>query len=186
MQRRVDPFRVLNFFLPGTRVPEWFTNRNVGDCVRLELPQPWSYRKFKGFATCAVFAPHNPKGNQGRLLEISYLVRSFNDAFVCGSSIETRIFPNETRHYESDQVWLLYMVPRPRWERRWENAKDYIEVTFSISKICCEIKECGVRLIYEEDEAESSSRITEWLPDSVGNNDTDSSAFHLDHIESAV
>ncbi|KAL8119216.1 hypothetical protein AgCh_016653 [Apium graveolens] len=168
-QRRVDPFRAVNLFLPGTRVPEWFTNRNDGDSLRIELPQPWSYSKFKGFATCAVFSPQNPKGSKGRMIEVSYMVHSLNEAFLCGTAIETRIFPNETRCYESDQVWLSYMVPRPGWEFRWEKAKDYIVVEFEIYGIYCKVKECGVRLIYEENEAESSSRITEWLPNVVEN-----------------
>lgn len=164
-QGRIDPYRALNMFLPGSRVPKWFTNRNMGDCVRLNLPQPWSYRKFKGFAACAVFAPKNPNGSKGRLIEVDYSVRSFNNAFLCGSCIETRIFPNEIRRFESDQVWLSYMIPRLGWEMRWEKAKDYIDVSFDIYGIYCEVKECGVRLIYEEDdEVGSSSRTIEWLP----------------------
>lgn len=175
----------MNLFLPGTRVPEWFTNRNDGDCLRIELPQPWSYSKFKGFATCAVFSPQNPKGSKGRMIEVSYMVHSLNQAFLCGTAIETRIFPNETRCYESDQVWLSYMVPRPGWEFRWEKAKDYIEVEFEIYGIYCKVKECGVRIIYEEDEAESSSRITEWLPHAVENNEKINSV-HLDSIDMKV
>lgn len=83
----------------------------------------------------------------------------------CGSCIETRMFPDETRHFESDQVWSSYMIPRMSWEYRWESAKDFIDVTFEIYGIYYEVKECGVRLIYEEDEVESSSKLLEWLPD---------------------
>lgn len=182
MQLRVDPHRSVDVFLPGKRVPEWFTHKNAGDRISLDLPQPWSFRKFKGFATCAVFAPLNPNGSKARLIEVSYSVRSLNDVFLCGTGVETECFPNETRCYESDQVWLSYIVPTLDWEMRWEMAKDNIEVEFEIWGICCDVKECGVRLIYDDDdEVESSSRITEWLPHSDEYNDKISSVLHSDH-----
>lgn len=164
LQGRIDPYTALNMFLPGSRVPKWFTNHNEGDFIKLDLPQPWSFRNFKGFAACAVFSPYNPNGSKGRDIEVGYYVSSFNDAFLCGIMIETCNFPNEIRRFGSDQVWLSYVVPRQGWEDKWENAKDYIEVSFEIHGICCDVKECGVRLIYEEDEEfESSSRMIEWL-----------------------
>ncbi|KAL8119219.1 hypothetical protein AgCh_016656 [Apium graveolens] len=189
-QLRVDPHRSMDLFLPEERVPEWFTRKNAGARLSLDLPQPWSFRKFKRFATCAVFTPLNPNGSKGTLIEISYSLQSLNDVCLCGTGVETEFFPNETRCYESDQVfffllmesdqvWLSYIVPTLDWEKRWEMAKDSIEVEFEIWGICCDRKECVVRLVYDEDEVESSSRITEWLPHSDENNDKSSSVVHI-------
>lgn len=85
-------------------------------------------QSFIGFATCVVFAPLNSNGSKGRLIEVSYCVQTLNDVILYGTGIETQFFPNETRCYESDQVWLSYMVPTPDWEMRCEIEKDDIEV----------------------------------------------------------
>ncbi|GJU21045.1 NB-ARC domains-containing protein [Tanacetum coccineum] len=36
----------------GNSIPEWFTNKSMGNHVKVELPSDWCYDKFRGFGTC--------------------------------------------------------------------------------------------------------------------------------------
>nr|GMD68760.1 TMV resistance protein N-like [Ipomoea batatas] len=39
---------------PGAVIPEWFTYKNWGPSISVDLPQNWYNNKFMGFAFCAV------------------------------------------------------------------------------------------------------------------------------------
>ncbi|KAJ4723402.1 Disease resistance protein [Melia azedarach] len=72
-----------NICLPGSRIPEWFSNQSSGSSITIQLPQLCCNRSFIGFALCVVLA--------------------FEDAFgsgyfgvICRYSFETK----------KDDIWL--------------------------------------------------------------------------------
>ncbi|KAJ4723404.1 Disease resistance protein (TIR-NBS-LRR class) family [Melia azedarach] len=42
--------------LPGSRIPEWFSNQSLGPSITIQLPQLCSNRSFIGFALCVIIA----------------------------------------------------------------------------------------------------------------------------------
>nr|GEU32208.1 hypothetical protein [Tanacetum cinerariifolium] len=138
----------------GNSMPEWFTNRSTENHLNIELPSDWCYdknfwgddKKFRGYATCVVFKctkPHKLKG---------CFVKNFD-----GASLTTiHYFPNLTSDYlkdvvigilESYMIWLHYN----RDTLGWKEAKNFVKFCFEYDNECVEVKECGVRLIRDED-----------------------------------
>ncbi|XP_076959680.1 disease resistance protein RUN1-like isoform X2 [Bidens hawaiensis] len=141
---RIDVYEEVNIFLPGSRIPGWFSNENDGDIITLELPPHWCYQKLKGVATCAVITPVN-NSNESTYSEISCSVKNLHGDLVAGVSLLATDDPN----IGSDQIWMWYKRSNPRWRK----PDDQFKVSFVCVGINCKVKKCGVKLIFEEDES---------------------------------
>ncbi|GJS64181.1 NB-ARC domains-containing protein [Tanacetum coccineum] len=141
---------------------DWFTNRSLGENhVKLELPSDWCYDKFRGFGTCVVFKCKKPFSTfEG------YSVKNFDGA----SLIPNNYFPEVFKEFlkrevigtqDSYMIWLHYT--RGRWG--WQEAKNFVSFCFAENNEDVEVKECGVRLIYDEDiQQEADIRMLQDLP----------------------
>ncbi|PWA81671.1 NB-ARC domains-containing protein [Artemisia annua] len=132
----------------GNSIPEWFKNRSTENHVKVELPSDWCFNKFKGFGTCVVFKCKKPRKIKG------YTVKNFDGTFVVKSLgnyylilidnyIENAVIGNK----DSYMIWLHYTLDT--W--RWKEAKHFVTFCFEENNEDVEVKECGVRLICDED-----------------------------------
>ncbi|GKA49899.1 hypothetical protein Tco_0742972 [Tanacetum coccineum] len=135
-------------------IPEWFTNKSMGNHVKVELPSDWCYDTFRGFGTCVVFK------RKIRRKSIRYSIKNFD-----GSSLGGRYIEGEPISInESYMVWLHYT-----WNTsEWKEAKNV--VTFCLNEDNdVEVKEFGARLICDGDLEQdvTNSIITWWVHDFV-------------------
>ncbi|PWA70606.1 Leucine-rich repeat-containing protein [Artemisia annua] len=136
----------LNIVYHGNSIPEWFTNRSSENHVKVELPSDWCYDKFRGYGTCVVFKCKKPGNFKG------YSVKNFDGA----SLISGGYFPYVLDKFLKDEVieiqesymiWFHYT-----WDiRKWKEAYNFVTFCFEESNEGYEVKECGVRLICDED-----------------------------------
>ncbi|GJY89848.1 NB-ARC domains-containing protein [Tanacetum coccineum] len=132
----------------GNSMPGWFTNRSMGNHVKVELPSDWSYdTNFRGYAACVVFKCKKPFN-----IYAGISLKNFD-----GASITKGYFPFVFKEFlkrevvgtqDSYMIWLSYSKDT----REWKEAKNF--VTFSVfeeDNEDVEVKECGVRLICDED-----------------------------------
>ncbi|GJV83974.1 NB-ARC domains-containing protein [Tanacetum coccineum] len=142
-----NPYFSLDILYFGNSMPEWFTNRSMENHVKVELPSDWCWSKFRGYETCVVFKckkpfsklkGHSVKNFDGASLKppdyYSYVIESFLKREVIGIN-------------ESYMIWLHYT--RFTWE--WKEAKNFVTFSFEENNEDVEVKEFGVRLIYDED-----------------------------------
>ncbi|GKD35520.1 NB-ARC domains-containing protein [Tanacetum coccineum] len=128
----------------GNSIPEWFTNKSMGNNVKVELPSDWCINKFRGFGTCVVFKRKKP------FEFIRYDVKNFDGAFLGKFShcYENYFRYKPIRINESYMIWLRYTTETSR-EYDWKEVKNF--VTFGSEDEDIEVKEMGVRLVCDED-----------------------------------
>ncbi|GJW63555.1 NB-ARC domains-containing protein [Tanacetum coccineum] len=153
-------YPVFDILYHGNSMPEWFTNRSRENHVKVELPSDWCYHKFRGYGTCVVFKCKKPFNTFEGIS-----VKNFDGASLM---ITRTYFPSDIEEFlkkdvigiqDSYMIWLHYA----RDTREWEEAKNF--VTFSFFEEEVEVKECGVRLICDEDiEQEAESSMLQGLP----------------------
>ncbi|PWA95138.1 disease resistance protein (TIR-NBS-LRR class) family [Artemisia annua] len=130
----------LSIVYPRNSIPEWFTNRSTENHAKVELPSDWCFNKFRGFGTCVVFKckkPHKFKFE-------GYSVKNFGGA----SLSRVDYFPYVSK--ESYIIWLHYR--KNTQGQGWKEAKNFVTFSFfDENKEDVEVKECGARLILDED-----------------------------------
>ncbi|GKF56171.1 hypothetical protein Tco_0166511, partial [Tanacetum coccineum] len=137
----------LDIVYHGNSMPEWFKNRSRENHVKVELPSDWCRSKFRGYETCVVFKCKKPLS-----IFKGYSVKNFDGA----SLIPNNYFPNDLMEFvkrevigiqDSYMIWLHYT----RYTWGWEEAKNFVTFSFFQQNKDVEVKECGVRLICDED-----------------------------------
>ena len=125
--------------VPGSSIPEWFTDQSVGCSVTVELPPHWYTTRLIGLAVCAVFHPNISKGKFGR-----------SAYFSMNESVGFSIDNTASMHFsKAEHIWFGY---RPLYGQVFSRSIDHLEVSFSESIRAGEVvKKCGVRLIFEQD-----------------------------------
>ncbi|PWA47544.1 NB-ARC domains-containing protein [Artemisia annua] len=129
----------------GNSIPDWFTNKSMGNNVKVELPSDWCLDKFKGFGTCVVFKQKNT------LQHVYCYLKNFDGALLQGWCV------NSIEISESYRICLLYT----RDTKVWKYAKNFVKLCFGenydhggcgyfYEDKSIEVKECGVRLICDE------------------------------------
>ncbi|GJW90830.1 NB-ARC domains-containing protein [Tanacetum coccineum] len=151
----------LDIVYHGNSIPEWFTNRSRENQVKVELPSAdWCYNKFRGFGTCVVFECKKPLS-----IFKGYSVKNFDGA----SLIPNNYFPNDLMEFvkrevigiqDSYMIWLHYT----RYTWGWEEAKNFVTFSFFQQNKDVEVKECGVRLICDEDLQQAHLSMLQGLP----------------------
>ncbi|PWA39320.1 Leucine-rich repeat-containing protein [Artemisia annua] len=155
-------FNYLDIVYHGNSMPEWFTNRSRENHVKVELPSDWCYDKFRGFGTCVVFKCKKPFST----FKGYYSVNNFDGASLDPNRYITLLidyyFEKEVIGIQdSYMIWLRYR----RDTRRWEEAKNFVTFCFQENNEDVEVKQCGVRLICDEDiEQEADLSMLQGLP----------------------
>ncbi|XP_040371413.1 disease resistance protein RPV1 isoform X2 [Rosa chinensis] len=158
--------------IPGSNILEWFSHQSVGCSVSVSLPAHWNNSRVLGFALCAVFVLHEH-------LQVDKLYidefKTFNAThhLVCCLKLDGRElevygrqpafrFSEEFCKVKSDHLWLFY-VSRDKYfgTEWWRNSCSQFEFLFETRGPGLKVKECGVRLIYEQDVQELNKTTTQ-------------------------
>ncbi|PRQ55264.1 putative toll-like receptor, P-loop containing nucleoside triphosphate hydrolase [Rosa chinensis] len=157
--------------IPGSNIPEWFSHQSVGCSVSVSLPAHWNNSRVLGFALCAVFVLHeHHRVNELYIDEF----KTFNAThhLVCCLKLDGRElevygrqpafrFSEEFCKVKSDHLWLFYVSHDKYFgTERWHNSCSQFEFLFETRGPGLKVKECGVRLIYEQDVQELNRTTT--------------------------
>ena len=159
------PINEYRAIVPGSRIPEWFNHQNVGCSVNIEFPPHWYNTKLMGLDFCVVLnfeAIHLYKSGM-MIAEPSdfLLVCYLNDDYYVGTDCASLyISPEGPRSIESEHTFVWYrslagLESRAgNWFRKLSNT---VVASFELMGSDGEVKKCGVRLVYEEDEKDGGS-----------------------------
>ncbi|ONH89962.1 hypothetical protein PRUPE_8G026700 [Prunus persica] len=155
---------IFGIVIPGSEIPEWFNNQNVGDSVIETLPSQDSNSKWVGFAFCALFLPAQEISATG--------TRHYLIDFRCLYDLNTLAGPVYVMGTDdvvlSDHLWLFllsrhhfFREPSGRHGAYWrEKCRDH-KIRFHFEarssqgeKTWVKVKKCGVRALYEQDAEE--------------------------------
>ena len=155
MQGIPTPHNEYNAFVPGSRIPEWFRHQSVGCSVNIVLPPHWYNTKLMGMAFCVVFKGAMD-GYHGTEASHFGLVCYLNDDFYVHTSLNSMHAPPEgSRFIESDHTLFGYesLAGLEICEGNWfRKLSGNMVASFELTGSDGEVKKCGVRLVYEEDE----------------------------------
>ncbi|KAL5845582.1 hypothetical protein ACOSQ3_009106 [Xanthoceras sorbifolium] len=161
----------VNFCFPGNEIPEWFNHQNWGSRVKIDLPLHWCSTKFLGFALCIVAAFDDCKYSNFFFNCKCYFLTKDGELHEIDCDIEYRGFNGTRGFLESDHMFLLYahglyaVVQRDDGEHNLSIYSSCQEALFEFSIVDinrqpipnCKIKECGVHLLYVEEESTPKS-----------------------------
>ncbi|PRQ55268.1 hypothetical protein RchiOBHm_Chr1g0322701 [Rosa chinensis] len=148
--------------IPGSNIPEWFSHRSVGCSLSVYLPAHWNNSRLMGFALCAIFVLHKHH-LVDKLCRDEFKNFNATHHLVCCLKLDGRKlevygkqpafrFSEEFCQVKSDHLWLFYVSRDkyfgPEW---WHNSCSQLEFLFKTRGPSLKVKECGVRLIYEQD-----------------------------------
>ncbi|CAL8082713.1 unnamed protein product [Prunus armeniaca] len=151
-----------NIVIPGSEIPDWFSNQRVGDSLMVEWPPHLCNSKWMGFVLCAVFGAQE---NPAALLEFDSFGRHPCGILcyleIAGSYQLSFPIPDEVYHsvghVASDHLWLLYFSRKyHRCENFLKDNCSQVEVLFKPfcsvrNNTCLKLKKCGIHLVYGED-----------------------------------
>nr|GFA11381.1 hypothetical protein [Tanacetum cinerariifolium] len=140
----------MNIIYQGNSIPEWFTNKSMGNQVKVELPSDWCFNKIRGYGSCVVF-------RRKKLRElIGYSIKNFNGACLedCFPYFLEEYFKGKPiRINEPYMIWLHY-------QRGWMRARNFVKFCFEENNEDVEVKECGARLIFDEDREQDVTNLS--------------------------
>ncbi|GJV06497.1 NB-ARC domains-containing protein [Tanacetum coccineum] len=166
-------FKYLDIVYHGNGMPEWFTNRSRENHVKVELPSNWSYdENFRRHGFCVVFKCKKPHKLEGYSVKnfrgyATYVVFKCKKPFMKlkgysvknfdGGSIEEHYCLGDLKEFlkrevigtqDSYMIWLHYT----NFTWVWKEENNFVTFSFfEENNEDYEVKECGVRLICDED-----------------------------------
>ncbi|KAM5551817.1 hypothetical protein ABKV19_026596 [Rosa sericea] len=158
--------------IPGSNIPKWFSHQSVGCSVSVSLPAHWNNSQVLGFALCAVFVLHEQYQDEKLYIDE---FKTFNAThhLVCCLKLDGRElevygrqpafrFSEEFCKVKSDHLWLFYVSGDKYFGTEWwHNSCSQFEFLFETRGPGLKVKECGVRLIYEQDVQELNQTTTQ-------------------------
>ncbi|XP_031280366.1 disease resistance-like protein DSC1 [Pistacia vera] len=149
---------------PGNDIPEWFNFQSTRSSITLELPPGWISENFLGFAMCVVlsFPDHHIVGKDFYVrCECKTKTKDGELKTIFGHLYAWDMFYGGSPDYvKSDHVFLTW-EPRDVWKAIddcYVELHDIDKATFEflVEDFECEVKKCGMHLLYAQDFGESS------------------------------
>ncbi|ONH89970.1 hypothetical protein PRUPE_8G027000 [Prunus persica] len=166
LQESPRSLSLFSIIIPGSEIPEWFSNQTVGDPLIETLPSD-SNSKWVGFAFCALVGPVQEISPTAE--ELIGLERH-SIYFRCLFDLNTPACPGcciGVDDVASDHLWLLLMSrqdvflepngrPGTYWREKCDNKIRFLFYARSNlgEKSVVKVKKCGVRALYEQDAEE--------------------------------
>ncbi|XP_065865755.1 disease resistance protein RPV1-like [Euphorbia lathyris] len=164
---------IFSIFLPGSAVPDWFSQRSDSCSISFEVEAVPGH-KIKGLSLCTVYAYDKLEGG-------GYIDENCAKINNKTAGVKWTYSPN------------FYGMPKPfkamLWLSHWTfgdelEAGDEIDIVVEMAS-GLQVKECGIRLIYEQDQDYGAAKAIEAVePDSSSSlyqkmGDIDMSAYEL-------
>ncbi|XP_062018721.1 TMV resistance protein N-like isoform X1 [Rosa rugosa] len=149
----VHSTRNFSFIGPGNEIPEWYNHQSVGSSVTVELHPGWFSNKWTGFAFCVVFRLLNPLPP---LVKMSIMCSwTANGQSLSSFGLG---FGEEWGLPVLDHTWFTFL-PRVGFFEEWQDIYYQLLISFHfchvdaaiINEEILQVKNCGVRMVYEED-----------------------------------
>ncbi|XP_048435988.1 TMV resistance protein N-like [Pyrus x bretschneideri] len=145
---RIVKFATQNkIVIPGSEIPEWFSNQSVGHSVNVELPPP-SCTNWLGIAFCVVF--EDPKENLANPAAL-HCYSNFEFEFL-SEPFYRKICSNIIGPLVSEHLWVFYL------SREACHHKPFLFETYfggiGVGRVKADlnkVKKCGARLVYKQD-----------------------------------
>lgn len=138
---------ITNIFLPGGKVPGWFSSKSVGSSVSITVPSfSSSNSRIQGLNVCVVYA----------------IDKHWNR-----NALFNTVISNQTKNLKFNYFPVCYGLLKPdeyiTWSSHWKFHKSQMDIgdQLNISLAtdpCFKVKEIGVRLVYDE-QAHSSGDV---------------------------
>jgi hypothetical protein len=139
-------------------IPEWFSSKSRGNFISIPIPPNLTDdKKWKGIAACAVFSVmgHNTSA-------ISFIESGFETCnYLYQCTMETDLFSRQPflfngeeqqRLIRSSSHLLLISYSERFHVPKWVNHPTVVSARFETNNPFMEVQECGIRLVYEEDD----------------------------------
>ncbi|XP_021803953.1 TMV resistance protein N-like [Prunus avium] len=141
-----------NIIIPGSEIPDWFSNQSLGNSVIETLPSEFN-SKWMGFAFCALFEPTYLKQHSKY-----YALHGLSNTFL-GPMIGISV-----HNLASDHLWLLVLSKFSFLGSSMTHENYWMEKCGGPIQFCVGtpygvreetfVKKCGVRILYEQDAEE--------------------------------
>ena len=147
-----------NVVIPGSEISKWFSHRNVGGSVNLQVPSDLLGNKLMGIAVCAVFVfcKHHPL-RKLHIQDYGDYIGTHELQCSVGGFGKGCILWDELGKIESYQLGLQYFSSTRLacWKERLNkvdaNGFSQIEVKFIPFGPGLEVTKCGAHLVSEQD-----------------------------------
>ena len=158
-QERKFFHRRMDIVYHGNIFPQWFTNTSTGNHIQVELPPDFCHNKVRGHAICVVLTPKNSSGRKSYHGTLRYSVKNFDGTYL----LLTHGLFYDSIGIPKQDVMSFCFKKRLNWEL--VEAKSFVSFSFEENDDV-EVKECGVRLVFDEDiqGEETGLSITQDLP----------------------
>ncbi|KAK7272041.1 hypothetical protein RJT34_28395 [Clitoria ternatea] len=154
--------------IPGTLIPSWFNNQNVGDSISIDLSPVMEDPNWIGVTCCTVFVAHDDPTNLRTPPRPRYSYYDFNqdDDAGIGSTIRGKnlwgishlipiLLKKEEVTVDSDHLFILFLTREEFINIVNDvNANDKMEFKTFVPQpqgLHMEVKCCGYRWVFEED-----------------------------------
>ncbi|KAL5778565.1 hypothetical protein ACOSQ2_009302 [Xanthoceras sorbifolium] len=144
---------------PGSEIPNWFEFQSTGSFIIMELSPGWFSKKFVGFALCIIVAIRDHlQDRQGLAIECECKLQSEDgrEHVICGTLWGWPL--NGPECIGSDHMFLgcdYQMYPYDIGISCYTNVVSiHFHIKDTLYYKCvefCEVKKCGVRLMYSQD-----------------------------------
>ena len=140
LQNRPSRSKRFDIILPGYEIPSWFTCQvRESSSISLPLHPNWCTNEWMGFALSVCFDRFGLRTSCIWEIKMNQEGRGFEDVRI------------ETSFMRGYHHWLLYL-PRTYFHTEWHNKLGDIQFSFKeYGERSKEFKQCGVRMVYEQD-----------------------------------
>ncbi|RXH85461.1 hypothetical protein DVH24_009282 [Malus domestica] len=150
----------LKVVIPGSEIPEWFSNQSAGHSINVELPPP-SCTNWLGIAFCVVF--QDPKQNLANPAALCHYDRF--EIWYSDAHFSHRVLINRIGSVASEHLWVFYLR-RYRNQRREDCLQEqclfetyFFDIEGQLKADLNMVKKCGARLVYEQDLKELNQKL---------------------------
>ncbi|XP_057987530.1 disease resistance-like protein DSC1 isoform X1 [Hevea brasiliensis] len=142
---------LISLCLSSSEVPVWFNNQGSGSSLELQLPPCWWNYGWGGFFLSGVFRFHHDQPPSVDTCTVvcdlhAYNLPSEQSLFLCRSKMEIA----QDLCITSDQLWVSFVPPSSITCLDQLKGCNQLKASFFSDQL--EVKNCGLRLIYHEDE----------------------------------
>ncbi|XP_065879958.1 disease resistance-like protein DSC1 isoform X2 [Euphorbia lathyris] len=139
--------RRFDVIVPGTEIPDWFSEQKMGASVTIQLSPDWYNEKFKGLVVCTVlitsqFLRDNPASDIAIYCKLEAI------GYSATSSFKFLIY--KLPYLECDHLWMGFHSRIGFGKQSWLNNCHSLRVSFESSAPGVEIRKCGTRLVYDD------------------------------------
>ncbi|KAF3456171.1 hypothetical protein FNV43_RR00821 [Rhamnella rubrinervis] len=150
LQNPPKPSKRFDIVLPGNEIPSWFTHKVRGSSsTSLPLHPNWCTNKWMGFALSVCFAD---TGGVIYVRSWSWEIKINQEDWGFGH-VHWPVKYVDGTNFKNGHIWLLYLPRDTYFRSKWHEKSGDIQFSFKPTSEFerLEFKECGVRLVYEED-----------------------------------